>query len=211
MSYGEYKSIADVIQKYPLKIVNQRFLSTTAIALPDWFVENINFSLEQKTAYDSETFYCENFIYPFLQFAWKKYPRLRVWSHRALNYDNDLSGEPDYFISYWPDDVIRSLISYPLLAVVEAKKQNFDEGWGQCLAEMIACQKLNEKGQTNFPLTIYGIVSTGTVWEFGQLQGSCFTQNTLSYSLSHPELLAGILDYLFQQCEAQTQNIKTEV
>ena len=40
-------------------------------------------------------------------------------------------------------------------AVVEAKKDNFEEGWGQCLAELIAAQKLN--GDQNNRL--FGIVS----------------------------------------------------
>ena len=39
---------------------------------------------------------------------------------------------------------------------------------------------------------------------------SCFTQDTLSYSLSHPELLADILDDPFQQCKTQAQTLKTE-
>jgi len=28
--------------------------------------------------------------------------------------------------------------------VVKAKKENFTEGWGQCLAELIACQYMND-------------------------------------------------------------------
>ncbi|RKZ85735.1 MAG: hypothetical protein DRR16_11395 [Candidatus Parabeggiatoa sp. nov. 3] len=91
------------------------------------------------------------------------------------------------------------MISVPMLAIVEAKKQDFDKGWGQCLAAMVACQKINNDESQ----TIYGMVSTGTVWEFGKLQHSKFTQNTVSYSLSNPQLLAGILDYIFGQCESE--------
>ncbi len=52
-----------------------------------------------------------------------------------------------------------SEIVFPLLAVVEAKQEDFVKGWGQCLAEMVAAQKLNA-GVTPQP-TIYGIVTTG--------------------------------------------------
>jgi hypothetical protein len=42
-------------------------------------------------------------------------------------------------------------------------KQDFEGGWAQCVAEMIACQKLNQ----NDHLTVYGVVSTGILWDFG--------------------------------------------
>jgi hypothetical protein len=201
MAFSEYQTIEDVIKKYPLEILNEPFLNCTEIALPDLFLDNLNFALKRKTTRDNKFFLAENFIYPLLQLTWKNHEKLRVWSHQALRYDDDLYGEPDYFISYWPSSVIQSLISIPLLAIVEAKKQDFEKGWGQCLAEMIACQKINNDEN----LIIYGIVSTGIIWEFGQLQNSKFTQNTITYSLSNPQLLAGILDYIFGQCEVKAE------
>ena len=136
----------------------------TPIELPDWFLENLNFSVNRQYTHTSEAFFCESFIFPFLQQVWKRHATLEIWSHQSLIYDDDLSGEPDYFISAWCDEVIDKLINTPLLAVAEAKKQNFEEGWGQCLAEMIACQKINPDEN----ITVYGIVSTGLVWEFGK-------------------------------------------
>ncbi len=49
--------------------------------------------------------------------------------------------------------------------LVEAKQDNFEAGWAQCLAEMIAAQRLNETAQ----IIIYGIVSNGNLWQFGKL------------------------------------------
>lgn len=57
---------------------------------------------------------------------------------------------------------------------VEAKKDNFEEGWGQCAAEMVAAQKAN--GPEN-PYRVYGIVSNGDKWEFAHLQADVFTKN----------------------------------
>lgn len=110
-------------------------------------------------------------------------------------------GEPDYFISAQREDVIDRLINTPLLAVAEAKKQDFEAGWGQCLAEMIACQKINQ----NDPLTIYGIVTTGLIWEFGKLQTNTFTKHPLPYSISNPQRIFGILDFIFAECEQQLE------
>jgi len=113
----------------------------------------------------------------------------------------ELSGEPDYFVSAWRDEVIDKLINTPVLAVVEAKKQDFEGGWGQCLAEMIACQKLNQDEK----LTVYGIVSTGLSWEFGKLETNIFTKHLLSYSISDPQKILGNLDFIFAECEKQVQ------
>jgi hypothetical protein len=39
----------------------------------------------------------------------------------------------------------------PYLIVIEAKKDNFEEGWGQCLVELITAQKLNHDSQKDSP------------------------------------------------------------
>lgn len=86
-----------------------------------------------------------------------------------------------------------TLIKTPLLAVFEAKRQDFDEGWGQCLAAMLACQKINDDEH----LAVYGIVSSGLVGEFGKLEAQCFTKEPLAHSIDNPQKLAGMLDYVF--------------
>ena len=73
------------------------------------------------------------------------------------------------------------------------------QGWGQCLAEMIACQKLNSETE----VTIYGIVSTGLIWEFGNLRGDVFTKGLYPYAVNDPAKVLGALDYLFEACEQQ--------
>ena len=114
-------------------------------------------------------------------------------------YDDKLCGEPDYLISAWREEVITKLVNTPILAVSEAKRQDFEEGWGQCLAEMIACQKTNQDEQ----LIVYGIVSTGIFWQFGQLENNIFTKNLNSYSIDNPQKILGNLDYVFAECERQ--------
>lgn len=76
----------------------------------------------------------------------------------------------------------------------EAKKEDFAKDWGECLTKMIARQKIN---------TNKDIVSSGLIWEFGKLENDTFTRDLLSYSISNPNQLAGLLDYLFSQCESQ--------
>ncbi len=88
---------------------------------------------------ESDTFFRENFILPFLHQAWKHHWKLKLWSHRSLVYDRELYGEPDYLVSAVIEGFIDNLINNPFLAVPEAKKEDFTKGWAQCLAEVIAC------------------------------------------------------------------------
>ena len=179
MAFSDFHSIEQVIKKYPLKVMQARFLPEVEAELPDWLMENLKFSLDMKSVDENEAFFTESFIYPFLQQVWKEHRSLKIWSHRAISYNSDLFGEPDYLISALAVEVTDQLITKPLMAVTAAKKEDFTKGWGQCLAEMIACQKI--KGIES--LVIYGIVSTGIFWEFGKLEGQVFTKHALSYSI----------------------------
>ena len=200
MAFSDFKNIKQVLQYCPtVKLRLARFLPDVQLELPDLFIENLNFALDKRTMFENEQFFCESFIFPFLQQTWKRYDKLRLWSHQELVCDDKLSGAPDYLVSRWQGEIIEKPINTPLLAVVEAKKQDFEGGWAQCLAEMMACQKLNQDEN----LTVYGIVSTGILWEFGKLEKEVFTQHTLSYSVMEPQKVFGTLDYLFAECEKQ--------
>ena len=78
--------------------------------------------------------------------------------------------------------------------MVEAKKNDFELGWGQCLAEMVAAQKIND--DPSYP--IYGIVTDGTSWEFGQLVNDVFTRNRTNFTIADLPLLFGAVDSVFK-------------
>lgn len=199
MAFSDFQNIEQVINQYPLEIRGGNFIPDVELELPDLFIENLNFSLEMRSVEESEAFFRENFIFPFLHQAWKRHRKLKLWSHRSLVYDRELYGEPDYLVSVMIEGVIDKLINKPFLAVAEAKKEDFARGWAQCLAEMIACQKINEDES----VVIYGIVPTGLVWEFGKLEQNTFTKHIVSYSISAPNKIFGILDFIFTECEKQ--------
>jgi hypothetical protein len=93
MAYSNFKNIEQVIQIYPLQIRQERFLPEVQLALPDLFIDNLNFAMERKSVQESETFFCESFIFPFLQQAWKRHEKLKLWSHQALDFDENLKTE----------------------------------------------------------------------------------------------------------------------
>lgn len=204
MKFSDFENVEQVIAKYPLEIKQERFLpAEVSEELPEWFSNNLSFLLDMKSVDENEAFLSEGFVFPFLQQAWQQHRKLKLWSHRALNYDSELYGEPDYLISALPEGVVERLVTKPLLAVTEAKKEDFTKGWGQCLSGMIACQKLNQRAD----ITVYGIVSTGIIWEFGKLEGNVFVKHPLPYSISEPGRVLGLIDFVFSECEKQLDKI----
>lgn len=61
--------------------------------------------------------------------------------------------------------------------VVEAKHNDFEQGWGQCLAELYAAQLLNDDAERS----VYGIVTDGSFWQFGKLERDLFTKNSYQF------------------------------
>ena len=78
--------------------------------------------------------------------------------------------------------------------LVEAKKNDFEVDWGQCLAELVAAQKINQ----DMEHPVYGIVSDGTFWQIGHLINETFTQNRTSFSVDNLPVLFGAIDSVFK-------------
>lgn len=85
----------------------------------------------------------------------------------------------------------------PYCVVVEAKQDDFEGRWSQCLAEMIAVQKINQIPEQ----VVYGMVSNGKLWEFARLHELTFIRSPRTYLLSDLKPLFGALHYIFEQCK----------
>jgi hypothetical protein len=165
------------------------------VSVIDWFKEELRFSLLNRGENDKEAFSSEFIIVPFLKETWKRHPQLNLFSHLQIKAD-DVIVIPDYLISSKEPSGYKILCK-PLLLTVEAKNENFDEGWTQALLQSIICQKMN--GTDNIP--ILSIVTTGDTWQFGKLEKQRFIKHPFSASIQHIEGLLGILDTLFSECE----------
>ena len=120
------------------------------------------------------------------------YPQLKVWKAAALETDT-LRGVADYLIT--PK---RVYIATPLLCVSEAKRDDFEQGRAQCVAEMAACVWKNR--QKNHAPDIFGIVSNGQDWQFYKLTQNSQVYETQLYPMRNlPELL-GALDAVIASC-----------
>ena len=79
----------------------------------------------------------------------------------------------------------------PLVAVVEAKKNDVESGLGQCIAQMIAARMLNERTGVNNP-AVFGCVTTGEVWQFLRLQASDVVIDDRRYYLDNVAAVLGV-------------------
>ncbi len=78
-----------------------------------------------------------------------------------------LNGQCDFIISRSEEQLY---VSSPVLTLVEAKNDKVKGGIPQCLAEMIAARRFNER-ENNDIAVVYGCVTTGTIWKFLRLEG----------------------------------------
>lgn len=124
--------------------------------------------------------------------------QIKMWKG-ALIQSEDLTGLADYVAA--PK---RRYLDTPLLCVVEAKKDDFEQGLAQCLVEMKACQESN--ASVGNKIEIYGIVTNGDGWKFYKLTTEGQVYETGLYTMLVIDELLGALSFVFASC---AQNIKT--
>ena len=117
---------------------------------------------------------------------------LKVWKAAALNTDT-LTGVADYLIAPF-----RAYMETPLLCVTEAKRDDFERGEAQCLAEMYACAWNNKRA--GHAVDVFGIVSNGQVWQFYKREQGGDIYATEPYAISDLPRLLGLLDYVCGEC-----------
>lgn len=200
MPFSNYKNIGTVAKEFQIKYIRDEFILETEFAVSDNFRSELNLILNEGVFDNSESAICETIIFPTLKEVWKAYrSHFLIWSHQTLIYDEKLCGVPDYILAK-RSSLGTIVFDKPYFVLVEAKKESdFTEGWGQCLAEMVAVQRINNEPEQ----TIFGIVSNGAVWQFGKLKLDNFTQNKTFYTIQDLERLFAAINYIFKQCELQ--------
>src|SRR5438105_6528267 len=81
--------------------------------------------------------------------------------------EKGLKGECDFILAKTPPT---PALRAPLMVIVEAKKNDIEEGLPQCAAQMVAARLFNEQHKEHLP-AIYGCVTTGEIWQFLRLRG----------------------------------------
>jgi len=193
MAFSDYKNIEQVQIEFNIAYAEERFIEELAVEPTAIFLEEFTFNQTYLPVYSSEGARSEAIIFPILREIYKPYSQTHeLWIQRSLSYDQKLSGTPDYLIAN-RSPLGKTVLTLPVLIVVEAKRNDFDQGWGQCLAELVAIQKLNNQPER----VVYGIVTDGKRWEIGKLVCNQFVQNAVGYTVEHLSRLFGALQVIF--------------
>ena len=197
MPFSAYKTIDTVVKEFQITYTQSNFIIETQFPIPDHFREDLEIVMQDGAADCSEFAICENLIYPVLKEVWKHYRRKFIlWSHKSLIYDEKLSGFPEYILAK-KSSLGNVVFDKPYFLLIEAKQDNFEGGWAQCMAEMIAAQRLNENPEQE----VFGVVSNGDIWQLGKLKSNVFTRNQTFYTIQELDRLFAAINYVFQQCE----------
>jgi hypothetical protein len=186
MSYGKFESVEQVAGIFNLKVRDGSIINSKSIEISELLLDNIKRRLLNSLSFRNEATICNKVITPMLNIVEENNKPLNVWIEEPFNVDKEkgLVGEPDYLVAPATDCGGMEL---PPLCIIEAKKQDWDEGWTQALAEMIAA---NIKGANS----CYSVVTTGKIWQFSKLESNIFIKDP--HQISATRELQAVFDTL---------------
>jgi hypothetical protein len=103
--------------------------------------------------------------------------------------DKGLKGECDFILAKAPPP---PALRAPLMVIVEAKKNDIEEGLPQCAAQMIGARMFNDHHKEPVT-TVYGCVTTGEAWQFLRLWGQELVTDADRYYITNFSAVLGIL------------------
>lgn len=125
--------------------------------------------------------------------AIQSFTRLKIW--KGANLEGDAcTGYVDYLIAER-----KAYLEAPFMCVVEAKKDDFEQGLAQCLVEMQACRWQNQ--QLGRDIEVLGVVTNGDGWQFYRLTMVGEVYESALHGIGDIEVVLGWLHYVFQCCE----------
>jgi hypothetical protein len=195
MPYSNF-TLEEVKEKFTLKLQSAAFFPELApIAPSDWLEQTLVMALPLAQTTGSEKARSEFILAPILlELRSIMNNSISVFSGEDFTVDRDqgLSGICDFLIS---QTTTQFMIDAPVLALVEAKKGVLKDGWGQCIAEMVAAKKFNDNRGKSIKY-IYGIVTSGSLWHFFQMQGDIVLIDPNEYSLLPIDKLLAALKWM---------------
>ncbi|NEP77454.1 MAG: hypothetical protein F6K39_04275 [Okeania sp. SIO3B3] len=196
MSYSKF-TLSKVVEDFQLTIVEgDRFVPEVSAINPTALLKDtLKETVPWAIAVGSEKARSEGIINPVLLEVKRQLKgKISVFSGEefAVQPEIDLTGYVDFLISRSPEQLF---IRAPAVVLVEAKKEDLKPALGQCLAEMVAAQRFNQQKQQPIS-TIYGTVTSGTVWRFLKLEEQTVTIDLTDYSLPPVEQILSFLVWM---------------
>ena len=199
MAYRNF-TLEAVVTKFQLEITESAnlFSEIEPVALRSDFAADLARNVQLASAINTEKAKSELIVAPVLvELREQTGRRISLFSgiDFSVDADSELTGVCDFLVSLSP---VQHLLQAPVLALVEAKKDDLTLGLGQCAAEMIAAQRFNaEKG--NDISWVYGCSTTGTDWKFLKLAERCLHIDMELYPIRQCDNILGILASMVAQ------------
>lgn len=192
MAYSDF-TLAKIKKTFSLNIVEEVdiFANVPPLQCGVLLKEILQANTSLALAINTEKARSEMLISPVLvDFRQQLKPLVSLFSGIEFNVDSGLglNGVCDFLLSLSSEQLF---LSAPVVIVVEAKKENLNNGIGQCAAEMMAAQLFNAQ-EGNSIRTILGTVTTGDKWKFLQLQGDNLVIDLTEYYLQNINQILGI-------------------
>jgi hypothetical protein len=154
--------------------------------------ETLEYNIPLALSINSEKSRSEMIVAPILIEIRKQLNnQVSLFSGKDFNVDpqRGLTGFCDFLISKSSEQLI---IEAPIITLVEAKNDNIESGLAQCMAEMIAAQLFNQRRNQEIN-RIYGLITTGSIWKFMQLEETTITIDLNEYFLVNIGKIIGII------------------
>ncbi len=185
MPYSQFTTITKVKEAFGINTVegSKFFPDVEPITPSNILLEYLAESVPLAVAASTEKFRSEAIISPILiELRRLLGRRISLFSGEEFNVDESvgLNGVCDFLISGSTEQIA---IEAPVIVLVEANIGDLRVGVGQCIAEMIAAQRFNHANSKNVG-SVYGCITTGTLWRFMRLSGQTVEIDLEDYSLT---------------------------
>jgi hypothetical protein len=197
MSYSQFTTLEMIESNFGIKIADKVgiFDQIPESEYSDFLGQTLQDNIALALAINTEKARSELIVTPILVELRKHFNyQISFFSGKEFNIDPEkgLNGFCDFLISRSPEQL---LIKTPVVALVEAKNDNLQNGLPQCMAEMIAARIFNERNNNNIA-AIYGVVTTGTNWKFLRLINQTIEVDLNDYFIDKISKIIGILKHL---------------
>ena len=173
------------------------FTPLVPLPVPEWLAEALARGME--LALVSEKARSEFIVSPILlESRQLSHNAITIYSGQRLDVqpEKGLVGECDFILA-----ASRSfpILHSPLVAIVEAKKNDIEAGLGQCIAQMVGARYFNERaGNSVGP--IFGCVTTGETWQFLRLDGATAAIDRKRYYIDNVGLVLAAWQAVIAAC-----------
>lgn len=188
MAYTDF-TLSDLEEKFGVKHQRKRLQFNSK---PIQASERLSFELEEgaEMPIKTEKARSEWIVVPILK-------ELRLLNHKFFTIysgetlvgekETGLSGECDFILT---KDTQSYEINVPIFQIVEAKRNDLEEGVKQCSAQLVGAKKYNEKKGIVLE-KLYGCTTTGDIWQFIEYSDKLYIDNK-KYYLDKVEDLLGV-------------------